>query len=738
MTMSKTPAVSRRNFLAGGAGLTVAVLAGGAIEVFPTSATAAAPAATAVNAWVSIAPDDSVTIRYGSGEMGQGVMTALPLILAEELDADWAKVKPEIVTHDAKTHGNPLTGGILYAAGSTSVEGYYMIMRRAGATARRVLIHSAARHWSVAPSEVGTEPGAVVHKASGRRLRFGEVAALPRLVTDVPPVTDAELKPVASFRLIGADIPRLDIPAKTRGQAQYTLDVQVPRMVYAAILRAPVEGEQAASIDDAEAKAMPGVLAVAKLDGGVGVVAEHWETALAARETVKVVWTETSPFRSADSDADLAHDAAAAADQSNRGVAWESRGDALRALAGGGRVIEADYATDYVYHAQMEPLAAVASVDDDGKGAEIWLGTQSQTVSLGVATQVLGTTPDRIRFNALQMGGGFGRRTFFARELLRDALLLSRQTRRPVKVIWTREDDVKNGWFRPATAHKLRAALNADGTIAAWQHRIAGASIFGFVAPQRLASAGNKDLLIMEGTELAHYGVPNLLAEHLIAERRARVSAWRGIGWGHNLYATESFIDELAHAANGDPVAYRRQLLQGKPRALAVLDAILALSNYGKAPQGRAHGLSFAGYRNSLGAGVAEVSVDRGSGEIRVHRFWAVVDAGVVIQPRNLEAQVEGGIVYGLSGLLKERITIKGGVVQESNFQDYGLLRMNEVPEIAIRVLRSDAAPSGAGELGVPMTGAAVANALFALTGKRLRHMPFTPERVKQALASDA
>jgi isoquinoline 1-oxidoreductase subunit beta len=315
-------------------------------------------------------------------------------------------------------------------------------------------------------------------------------------------------------------------------------------------------------------------------------------------------------------------------------------------------------------------------------------------------------------------------------------LILSREVRRPVKLIWTREDDVRNGWFRPATAHKLRAALNANGSIAAWHHRIACPSIFGFVAPQRLASENNRDLLIMEGSEIADYNIPNLLAEHLITERHARLSPWRGIGWGHNLFATESFIDELAHSAGIDALSFRRRLMSGKPRALKVLEAVVKMSNYGKQAPGRAHGLSVAGYKASLGAGVAEISFNRNTGEIIVHRFWAAVDSGLVIQPQNLTAQVEGGIVYGLSGLRGEQITIKGGEVQESNFHDYTFMRMRDVPEITVQIVQSDAAPSGAGEIGVPMTGAAVANAFHALTGRRLRHMPFTPDRVRQIVTA--
>ncbi|WP_119681606.1 xanthine dehydrogenase family protein molybdopterin-binding subunit [Indioceanicola profundi] len=735
MATNDAAAFTRRLFLAGGGGLSFLIAAGGLLKTSPAHAARPDAEPRQVNAWVSIAPDGIVTIKLGSAEMGQGVMTALPLILAEELDADWTKVRVEPVTHDPDgIYGNPKTGGVLYTAGSSSVEGYFPILRRAGATARRVLIHSAARHWQVAPSEVTTRPGFILHEASGRRLGFGDVASLPEIVTDVPPVTDAELKPRAGFRLIGRDVGRLDVPAKTRGAAEYTIDVRVPGMLYAALLRAPVEGEAVAALDDAAATAIPGVVRVMALADAVAVLAEQWEIALAARDALKVEWTTGSGFRKADSDADLARDIMAAQDPGRNGVAWSSRGEPDHILAGASRVVEADYATDHVYHAQMEPLAAVAHVDADGKGAEIWIGTQSQTVTLAVATQVLGTTPDRIRFHSMQMGGAFGRRTFFARDLLRDALILSREAGRPVKLIWTREDDVANGWFRPATAHRLRAALNPDGTIAAWHHRVACPSIFGYLAPDRLTRAEGRDLLIMEGSDIADYAVPNLLAEHINTERRARLGAWRGIGWGHNLFASECFVEELARRSGTNSLDYRRQLLAANARGLALLEAVAAMSNFGSPPEGRAHGLAYAGYKGTRGAGVAEISLDTDTGQIRVHRFFAAVDAGIAVQPRNMLAQIEGGIIYGLSGLLKERITIKNGEVQQSNFYDYEILRADEVPEIEIRIIDSDAPPTGAGEIGVPMTGAAVANAFLALTGHALRHMPFTPDRVMQAL----
>jgi isoquinoline 1-oxidoreductase subunit beta len=725
--------LSRRSFLAASGGLSIALLADGVIKV--TGAADAPPSAHPLNAWITIGLDGIVTIKSGSAEMGQGVSTALPLIAAEEMDADWSKVRVEMVTHDAKTHGNPKISGLLYTAGSTSVEAYYDTLRRAGAAARRVLIHSAARHWKVAPSQLTSSNGTIVHTASKRNLTFGQIAALP-LISSVPAITDADLKPRSAYRLIGHDRERADVPAKTRGEIKYSIDVQLPGLVHAAVLRAPVEAESPTAIDDAAAKAIKGVVAVAKLPEGVAVLADRWETALAAREALKVEWTRQSEFRSSNSVEDLQADTKVAQEIDRRGVAWRERGTALAAIAEAERVITGEYATDYVYHAQMEPLAAVASVDADGKGAEVWIGTQAPSVVLMVATQVLGTTPDKIRVNLLQMGGGFGRRTMFTRELLRDALLLSRQVQRPVKVLWTREDDVSNGWFRPATAQVLRAALSEDGKIQAWHHRIAGASVMGYYSAENLAKANNRDVFLMEGSELSQYQVPHLLAEHVITQRRARIAAWRGIGAGHNAFASECFIDELAAAAKTSPVEFRRRHLAHNDRALAVLDRVVAMSSFGNAPQGRAHGISLAPYKESIAAGVAEISVDRATGVLRVHRFWAAVDPGLIIQPRNLIAQVEGGIIWGLSGLLKERITIQAGEVQQSNFHDYQCLRMSEVPEIQVEIVASSAAPSGAGELGVPMTGAAVANAFFALTGERIRHMPFAPDRVRGLLAS--
>lgn len=719
---------TRRGFLIGSGSLGFALLAGGSVSVFGRNAIAAPH--HDVNAWITITPDDTVTLRFASTEMGQGVMTSLPMILAEEFDAAWSKVTVEQINQGPlETFGNPKTGGILYTAGSSSVEGYFAKLRMAGAHARRIMLHSVAQAWNCPVSELVTDAGTVIHRPSKQTISYGQIAALNDIVTDVPDITEADLKPRRDWRIIGQNVGRRDIPGKTRGETKYSIDIRLPNMVYATQLLAPVEGETPVSIDDTETRQTNGVLDVIALENSVVIVAGTLEASLAGRDLLSVTWSETSPFRAANSDQELAELKSAAEDLSHSATAWESRGDAPAMLdRSGANLISATYTTEHVYHAQMEPLCAVANVDADGTGAEVWLGTQSQTVSIMAAAQALDTTPDKIRFNAMQMGGAFGRRTFFARDLLKDAVLVSRSVKRPVKLIWTREDDVKNAWLRPATAHHLSATLDANGDVTALRHRVASPSIFEFVAPQRWAAFNGRDLLVMEGTESTDYAIDDFLTEHVLMDRRSRVSAWRGIGWAINCYARECFIDELALTVGKNPVDFRRRLLRNSERGLAVLEEVIRISNFGNAPAGRAHGLSFAGYKTTLGAGVAEVSKDPDTGFVRVHKFWAAVDPGIAIHPNNCIAQIEGGIIFGLSGLMRERSSFTNGEIDQNNFYDYEPMRIDAIPEIEVSLVESGAAPSGAGEIGVPMTGGAVANAFRTLTGTKLLHMPFATQ----------
>lgn len=734
MQRSSTLAPSRRGFLAGAAALTFVIGGGGLLRV---SRSEAAPAAAgyAPNAWLRIGADDAITIVFPSTEMGQGTSTALPMILAEELDADWDKVRVEQLDRDDRSFGNPLFGGVLYTAGSTAVAGYRAPLRQAGAQARRLLMQAAAAEWSVPLESLTTEPSAVVHAESGRRLSYGEIAALTTLPTEIPEVGEEDFKPRSAYRLIGRNLPRRDVPAKSSGTETYAIDVRVPDMLYAAVLRAPVEGETAQQVDELEALAVEGALRTLRLPDGIAVVAERMEAALAAKERLAVDWSETAPARAFDSAADLAAYAEAAADPARKATPWHAAGDAAAAIAGAERVVKADYLSDYAYHAQMEPMAAVAAVEADGKGAEVWVGSQTQSWTMRTITEVLETTPERIRLHMMTMGGSFGRRTSLTQEYLRDALLTSRALGRPVKVVWTREDDVRHGRFRPAAAQRLRAGLTAEGRLAGWHHRVATPSVIADFNPLRWQQVEPSDIISLRGAENKFYALPDILAEHVITERRARLAPWRAIGASYTSFAAEAFMDEVAAAAGSDPLAFRRQLLAENPRGLRLLDKVVELADWGRARDGTALGLAFAGYGDTMAAGIAEVALDRDSGVISVPRFWAAVDAGLIVSPDNAEAQIEGGIVFGLSSALKERITISNGEVEQNNFYDYEILRANEVPEIAIHVADSEAAPTGLGEAGTPMVPAAIANAFHSLTGRRLRHLPFTPDRVLAALA---
>jgi len=730
-----TTGISRRGFLAGAAGLTLVYAAGNAFAVRGILKESAARSFHP-NVWATIETTGRITILGPAAEMGQGSLTALPLIFAEELDADWADIVAVQVSKADQVYGNPIFGRLLYTGGSAAVRGYYVTLRLAGAQARRLLMEAAAAHWGVPVAELATEPSVVVHAPSGRRLSYGEIAGFAELPETLPRITEADLKKPEDFRLIGHSMPRLDVPAKVTGQAQYAMDVRVPGMVYAAVLRAPLEGQRPVRVDDRAARAVPGITDIVAIDEAVAVVGETVEATRDAKAVLEVSWSPAPNAATFDSARDVEDYAAAARDPSRRAVPWQARGDAPAALERAATVIEAEYRCDYVYHAQMEPLNATARVNEAGDAAEIWTGTQSQSLTTLAAAKVLGTTPDKITLHQMLLGGGFGRRAELAPRHLIDALLISRQLRKPVKVIWSREDDVQNGWFRPLVAQVLRAGLDERGRVIAWHHRVAAPSVLAFYNPVRWDMQKGRDVISMLGAEVSNYGIANVLAEHVITERRARLSPWRGVATGYTRFAAESFIDELAHALKMDPVRFRlERLLADAPRARTVLKTVAEMAGWGEPrAEGRALGVAFAGYHTSLAAGIAEISLDEATGRIRLHNFWAVVDPGLAVQPKNVEAQVEGAIVYGLGQAVSERITIENGQVRQSNFHDYRVMRMADVPDIHVRVLSSDHPPSAVGELGVPMTGGAVANALFALTGKRLRHLPLTPARVKATL----
>ena len=687
----------------------------------------------AVNHWLTIEPDGTIRIIHPSTEMGQGSYSTLPQFLAEELDAAWDDVEIEQLNADDRRFGNPYFGNALYTAGSTGVQAYMDPMRRAGAQARDVLLQIAAREWGVDKSTLKTEPSVVI-APDGSRTSYGELVAFGLKGVTVPDTETVTLKDRTEFRIIGQSVARRDIPAKTTGQAVFAVDVDLPNMAYVTVLRAPVEGERPVSINDAAARAIPGVIDVVPLPDGVAVLGESLWVALGGRSVLEVEWSDDSPARAFNSAETLIQYAAAAEDKTAEAATWAEKGDAIGAISEADESFSQLYLTDYAYHGQIEPMAAVADVDSDGQGAEVWAGTQTQSWTTHTVATTLDIPPENVRLNMMTMGGGFGRRTALMQNYVRDAVLSSKAVGRPVKVIWTREDDVKNGTFRPLAAQKLEAGLTKDGKLNGWYHRVATPSVIGFFNPLRWDAVRPNDVISMRGSESKFYDIKDFRADHIITERQARLAPYRGIGAAYTAFAAEAFMDEMAEKAGRDPLDFRLDLVEDNPRGRHLLEKVAEMSGW-RERGNRALGLSFAGYSSSMAAGVAEIEVDD-FGEIRVTHFWAAVDAGLIVSPDNSHNQIEGGIIFGISSALSERIDIENGEVVQSNYFDYFVVRANAVPPIEIYMADVDAPPTGVGEVGSPMVSAAISNAFYAAKGKRLRHMPFTPDRVDEALTS--
>lgn len=685
-------------------------------------------------AWVRIAPSGAITIMAPAAEMGQGTMTALAIIFAEELDADWNKVSVEFSPSDDAVYGSPLSFffGMMITAASTAVLAYYKNMRLYGAQARRVLLDAAAGRLSVPVEELTTEPSVVVHAKSGRRLSYGEIAGFATVPVTLPAMTEKDLKDPSQFRLIGHEIPRVDIPQKTDGSAQYSIDVRVPNMAYATIVRAPVLGAAVVSVNDAEVAKLPGVIKVMQLPPDrVAVAAHTYEAALAGERALKIEWSRIAQSEF-DSERAMEEQSNLVRDLSKAGVVVQSGGDAPGALRGAAKVYQAEYRTAYVYHAHLEPLNSVAWVKDGGKSAEVWAGSQAPTHCVRSVAEALGIAPENVQLHRTFLGGGFGRRSAKDHDWAVDSALVSKELGQPVKVIWSRESDVRYGRFKPMTAQYLQAAEDKDGRLIAYHHRLVADEALAMTDPLRYEKGKEFPRISTTGIK-TDYDFSNVLVEALRVKQGVRMSAVRGVGSTVNQFAAESFIDEIAFSRGADPVEFRLDLLRKLPAEQEVLRAAAQMAGW-KTGEKAGRGVSFVTNAGTYMATVARVEVDRATGAIRVPEIWIAADVGVAISPRNLDAQLQSAVIHSLSNLLKERITFKNGAVQQSNFYDYQVLRMSEAPEVHTHIVPSTRNPVGIGDLGGIGVGPAVANAFFSATGKRLRQSPFLADRVLAAL----
>jgi len=716
MTIHETK-ISRRSLLAGVSGLTFcAAVSIDGIHLIP-EARGATLANAQVTPWVRIAPDGTVTIFSAGAEMGQGSMTGLPLIVAEEMDADWSKVAIEWAPADKSIYGYTFGNErMMQIVGSRATQLYFADLRKTGAQVRKVLIANAAQKWGVDAATLKTEPGYVINPASGAKLSYGEIAAFGSIPDPLPAVDAKELKPRKDFRLIGKAQPRRDIPLKVNGTARYAMDVTLPGMVYATVRHAPVQGAQPESWNDDAIKKMPGILATVRLPGAIGIVAAHFEQAMAAQDALKASWSK-SKVDGFDSRKALEVDyPKIAADPQAQVTVIEKKGDVTAAFANAAKTYKAEFRTDYAYHAQMEPLNAVVRIDGDK--VEVWEGTQAPDESRAAVAKALGVPLEQVIFNQCFMGGGYGRRSLG--DYASECALLAKAVNKPVKMIWTRQDDLAHGRFRPQSFQVVEAALDRDGKVAGWRHSVIGDGSF----------------LLQSGIKPYYYAMPNLQLERRGVSHGVQVFFWRAVGHNANLFAIEGMVDRMAADAGIDPIEFRLTRMPAIPKLRKVVETVAQMSDW-KTPRpvGRALGLSISERANSLGAGVVEILLDRTEGKIRVHKMWFAADGGVIVQPEAARRNLESGMVHGLSSVLHERVTLKNGMVEQSNFDSYPVMRMSDLPEeMNIQFVDVDTKPTGLGELGTPWIGPAIANAFFKLTGKRLDHLPFTPERVQAAL----
>ena len=665
------------------------------------------------NAFLRIAKDGSVTVIGNHSEMGQGAYTSGAMTIAEELDADWTKIRVEPAPVDP-AYNHPIYG-VQITGGSTSTWSEWDRLRKAGAAARQMLLAAAAQMWNVDPSTCRTGNGQVIHTNSQRRLSYGEL--VEKAATLTPP-QNVTLKDPKDFKIIGKAIKRLDTPDKTNGKAVFGLDVNVPGMLVAVVARPPVFGGQLKNFNADKAKAVPGVRYVVEIERGVAVVADGFWPAKLGREALEIVWDE-GPRASLDSRTQREEYAGLA---KKTGVVAKNEGEAVSALSKASKKLEAIYDLPYLAHATMEPMNCVADVRADS--CEIWVGTQFQSGDRDAAARDTGLKPEQVKLHTTLLGGGFGRRSPLDSHVVREAVQISKTVKVPVKVVWTREDDMRGGYYRPRAYHTVSAGLDGNGKPVAWQQRIVCQSIFVGTPFEPAVVKNGVEETAVEGAADLPYDIPNLLVEWHQAPDGVPVFILRSVGHSHTAFVVETFVDELAHAAGKDPFEFRRGLLGKHPRHKRVLEFVAEKAGWGKAmSNGRGRGLAVHESFGSYVAQVAEVSISKDRG-LRVHRVVCAVDCGPVVNPDIVRAQMEGGIVFGLTAALYGEITFEKGRVRQGNFHDYPMLRMHEMPQIEVHIVPSEDKMGGAGEVGVPPVAPAVANAVFALTSKRIRRLP--------------
>jgi isoquinoline 1-oxidoreductase beta subunit len=674
------------------------------------------------SAFVRIGTDDIVTVIVNHSEMGQGPYTSIPMVVAEELDADWSKVRYEGAPVDPAY--NHSVYGIQMTGGSTSTWSEWDRVRKAGASARQMLIEAAAQTWKVEASGCTTDTGHVVHAGSGRKLSFGQLA---EKAAGLEAPKDVKLRDPKDYKFVGKPMKRLDTPEKTNGQAVFGLDVNVPGMLVAVVARPPVFGGKVKSFDATKAKAVQGVRHVVEIERGIAVVAEGYWPAKKGREALAITWDE-GPLATLDSRTQGEQYAELA---KNPGTVARKEGNAAAALGSATKTFEAVYDLPYLAHATMEPMNCVADVRADG--CEIWTGTQFQTVDRDTSAKAAGLKPEQVKLHTMLCGGGFGRRAVPDSHFVVEAVQVSKAVRAPVKVVWSREDDMRGGYYRPRAYHVVRAGLDASGTPVAWQHRIVCQSFIAGTAFEGVVIKDGVDETAVEGAKDIPYQIPNVLVDWQKAPGGVPTLWWRSVGHSHSAFVVETLMDELAHAAGKDPVEYRRALLGEHSRHRRVLELVAEKAGWGKPlPEGRGRGVALHESFGSFLAHVAEVSISK-DGKLRVHRIVCAIDCGPLVNPDTVRAQMEGGAVFGLTAALYGEITFEKGRVKQRNFHDYPMVRMNEAPEVEVHIVQSTERMGGVGEPGVPPVAPAVANAIFTLTGKRIRRLPIRPEDLKRA-----